>query len=110
MCATCGKSHKGECLTGSGSCFNYGKGGHFASECQSKGEKEDTSTSKGKESKPKTNARVFFTMTREKAEAASDIVTGMILVHSIPACVLFDCGASHFFISKKFTKYAKIHA
>ena len=56
MCSTCGKYHKGECLTGSERCFNCGKGSHFASECLSKGEKEDKSTSLGMESKPKTNA------------------------------------------------------
>ena len=48
-------------------------------------------------------------MTKEEAKTASDVVTGMILVHSIPTCVLFDCGASHSFVSK-FTIYAQMHA
>jgi hypothetical protein len=35
----------------------------------------------------------------EEAQEAPDVVIGMILVNDISAIVLFDSGASHFFIS-----------
>ena len=41
-------------------------------------------------------------MTKEEAQNAPDIVLGTFPVNTIPATVLFDSGASHSFISKKF--------
>ena len=41
-------------------------------------------------------------MTKEEAQNAPDIVLGTFAVNTIPATVLFDSGASHSFISKKF--------
>lgn len=41
-------------------------------------------------------------MTLEDAEAAGDVITGSILVDSLPAIALFDSGASHSFISVDF--------
>jgi hypothetical protein len=41
-------------------------------------------------------------MTTEEAQQAQDIVLGMLLASSHPAIVLFDSGASHFFISSSF--------
>jgi hypothetical protein len=38
----------------------------------------------------------------ETAQEAQDVVFGMFLVNSAPALVLFDCGASHSFISAQF--------
>ena len=32
-CVTCGKSHYGECLKGTGSCFGCGKKGHKVRDC-----------------------------------------------------------------------------
>ena len=33
------------------------------------------------------------------------MVTGTLLINSVPAYVLFDCGVSHSFVAKKFAKY-----
>ena len=41
-------------------------------------------------------------MTKEEAQNAPDIVLGTFPINTIPATVLFDSGASHSFISKKF--------
>ncbi|XP_073152343.1 uncharacterized protein [Henckelia pumila] len=54
-----------------------------------------------KENKP--NARVFA-LTQEEAEKSNDVVAGTILINQSLAYVLFDCGATHSFISKRFAK------
>ncbi|XP_073045807.1 uncharacterized protein [Primulina eburnea] len=57
--------------------------------------------SKSKEDKP--NARVFA-MTQEEADDATEVVSGTIFIQQVPAYVLFDCGATHTFMSKRFSK------
>ena len=42
-------------------------------------------------------------MTVEDAQQSSKIVLGKFLVNSVPATVLFDSGASHSFVSQKFS-------
>ncbi|XP_066159624.1 uncharacterized protein [Oryza sativa Japonica Group] len=72
-------------------CFNCGKHDHFACKC------------------PKLNrTRPRFIQARanhvsaEEAQAAPEVVLGTFPVNSYPATVLFDSGASHSFISKRF--------
>ena len=43
-------------------------------------------------------------MTAEMVPKDADVVYGMFLINSIPASVLFDCGASHSFITKSFVE------
>lgn len=56
---------------------------------------------KPKDVKP--NARVFA-MTQEEDDDASDFVSGSILIQQVSAYVLFDCGATYSFTSKRFYK------
>lgn len=51
----------------------------------------------------KTNARVFA-LTPQEVDALDDMVTGTIYINAFPAYVLFDCVATHSFISQKFAK------
>ena len=44
-------------------------------------------------------------MANVEAEALDDVVIGTLLINSMPAHVLFDCGVSHSFVAKKFAKY-----
>ncbi|CDP17926.1 unnamed protein product [Coffea canephora] len=44
-------------------------------------------------------------MTNFEVRTSDNVVTGMFLVNSMPAYVLFDCGASHLFVIKRFTKH-----
>jgi hypothetical protein len=44
----------------------------------------------------------------EDAQAASDIIIGMILVNNNGAIVLFDSGASHSFVAANFVCLAPI--
>ena len=43
-----------------------------------------------------------YNLILEEAEVADGVITGTILVQSIPAHVLFDSGATHSFISANF--------
>ncbi|XP_075481237.1 uncharacterized protein LOC142521950 [Primulina tabacum] len=61
----------------------------------------DANLNKPRENKP--NARVFA-ITKEEADDANDVVAGTIFVNEMPTYVLFDSGATHSFISKRFTK------
>ncbi|XP_073024192.1 uncharacterized protein [Primulina eburnea] len=111
-CPTCGFKHSGECRRASGVCFGCGKSGHRIAECptatnrpagpnRGTGPNTGAGPSKPKEDKP--NARVFA-MTQEEADDATEVVSGTILIQSVPAYVLFDCGATHSCISKRFGK------
>ncbi|XP_075515424.1 uncharacterized protein LOC142550069 [Primulina tabacum] len=53
---------------------------------------------KPKENKP--NAKVFA-MNQEEADDANEVVSGTILLQKVPAYALFDCGATHSFVSKR---------
>nr|ABA93462.1 retrotransposon protein, putative, Ty3-gypsy subclass [Oryza sativa Japonica Group] len=82
---------KKETGTKPGSCFNCGELGHFADKCP-----------KPRRAGPRfIQARVNHA-SAEEAQAAPEVVLGTFPVNSIPATVLFDSGATHSFISKKF--------
>ncbi|XP_071925957.1 uncharacterized protein [Coffea arabica] len=102
-CKTCGKIHRGECRMRTGACFECGQQGYRAMDCPSK-KVEGNKGNNPPDKKPKVNARVHA-MTDVEAGVSGDVVTGTLLINSVPAYVLFDCGVSHSFVAKKFAKY-----
>ncbi|XP_075515765.1 uncharacterized protein LOC142550575 [Primulina tabacum] len=111
-CPKCGFRHPGEYRRASGACFGYGKAGHRIADCptaanQAVGPNKGTGPNVGanpnkkKENKP--NARVFA-MNQEEADEANEVVSGTILLQKLPSYALFDCGATHSFVSKRFAK------
>ncbi|XP_073030793.1 uncharacterized protein [Primulina eburnea] len=105
-CPLCNYRHIGECRRNTGACFNCGKMGHRIANCPEPLKKMTWSDTNATPNKPKenmTNARMFA-ITQEEADDANDVVAGTIIINKISAYVLFDCGATHSFISKRFTK------
>ncbi|XP_073020218.1 uncharacterized protein [Primulina eburnea] len=111
-CSTCGFKHSGECRRARGVCFGCVKAGHRIAECptaanrpagpnRGTGPNTGAGPSKPKEDKPNVS---IFAMTQEEADDATEVVSGTILIKSVPAYALFDCGATHSFMSKRFAK------
>ncbi|XP_073049492.1 uncharacterized protein [Primulina eburnea] len=89
LCAKCGKSHKGECLIGSGRCYRCKEVGHTVYNCP-------LSFGKGK-----VQGRIF-SMTKEGANPDASVISGNIFILGKEALTLIDTGATHSFISEEF--------
>ncbi|XP_073057272.1 uncharacterized protein [Primulina eburnea] len=68
---------------------------------------KDKGTGPSKQHENKTNARVYA-ITQEEADNTNEVVAGTILLKKIPAYALFDCGATHSFVSRRFAKKLKL--
>ncbi|XP_073130856.1 uncharacterized protein [Henckelia pumila] len=109
-CPICNFRHPGEFRRTSGACFNFGKMGNHIADCpklKKVGTGPNVANTSGKPKEDKPNARVFA-ITQEETEDARNVVAGTILINQFPAYVLFDCGATHFFISKRFSKKLRL--
>ena len=53
---------------------------------------------------PETNARIYTFTKQEAGEGMSNIVTGQLLVANLGACILIDSGATHSFVSYRFSR------
>jgi hypothetical protein len=96
-------------------CFNYGKSGHFIKGCpyprqnKSNNQQNSGSSNQGKgnmannpaSKSTKKTRRIYYTQVATTPEG-EPVMMGTFLVANHPAVILFDSGASHTFISKKF--------
>jgi hypothetical protein len=96
-------------------CFNCGKSRHFIKDCpyprqnksnnqqnsgsSNQGKGNTTNNAEGKNIKK--TGRIYYTQVATTQEG-EPVMMGMFLVANHPAVILFDSGASHIFISKKF--------
>ncbi|XP_074356038.1 uncharacterized protein LOC141695709 [Apium graveolens] len=132
-CPHCNRQHLGECRGISGGCYFYGEQGHFVRECprrvnsgqaasettvQNRGMGTSFGRGRGKvtnagggigqaeaqSSRAPTHARVFA-LTRDEAAAAPEVIIGKVLFNNLEACILFDPGSTHSFISSKMTSH-----
>ncbi|KAI3778829.1 hypothetical protein L2E82_08214 [Cichorium intybus] len=129
-CEKCGKEHGGECRAGSNACFNCGGFGHKAKDCKAKkasevecfschqmghysfncpnkGGENVVSTAQKKTEPQKVKTRAFQ-ITREEAKETHDVVSGILLINSTPAYVLFDSGSTYSFVSHGFGARLKV--
>ncbi|XP_073269471.1 uncharacterized protein [Primulina huaijiensis] len=89
LCPKCHKTHKGECLVGNNKCYRCGGVGHIAINCtQSSG-------------KGRVQGRIF-SLTKERINPDSSIISGTILISGKVATTFIDTGATHSFISDQF--------
>lgn len=134
-CTNCGKAHRGRCnvVRTNIKCHCCGESGHVRPNCphrdqacyscgvlghrqracpnsrpaESKASVRQPTTSttpRQKEEVPHAKARAFH-ITAEEALEEPDVVTGIFLVNSHPARVLFDSGATYSFVSYTFAQY-----
>ncbi|XP_073019348.1 uncharacterized protein [Primulina eburnea] len=89
LCSKCGKTHKGECLIGSGRCYRCKEMGHTVYNCP-------LSVGKGK-----VQGRIF-TMKKEGGNPNASVISGNIFILGKEALTLIDTGATHSFISEEF--------
>ncbi|GJQ90813.1 putative reverse transcriptase domain-containing protein [Tanacetum coccineum] len=125
-CNRCGKNHVGIYRSGMKGCFKCGDPNHKSNTCTKPvitcytcneiGNKSNEcpkekaieaipirSIKEGKVEAPKAKARAY-PMTAEEAQSLPDVITGIILVNSLPAQVLYDLGASVSFVSYGFSE------
>jgi hypothetical protein len=99
-----------------GPCYSSGQTGHYANRCPRKQVNQTLASGTNQNLNRNTNnsattpvrqnqarARVNH-VTVEKAQAAPDVIIGMILVNDNNAIVLFDSGASHSFVAASFVQ------
>jgi hypothetical protein len=63
--------------------------------------------SKGAAQKPLTSARVYALVPGEQ-EGGSKVVTGTVLILGFEVSVLFDSGATHYFVSMVFVRLSRL--
>ncbi|GJW49903.1 putative reverse transcriptase domain-containing protein [Tanacetum coccineum] len=100
-CNKCHKTHLGVCRSNLPGCYKCGALNHMSKDSKLLKSIKEEKVEKTGIPTPTTRA---YMMATEEDKVVGDVVTGTILVNSIPAHVLYDSGASVSFVSFKFSK------
>jgi hypothetical protein len=99
-----------------GPCYSYGQTGHYAIRCPRKQANQTSAPGTNQNLNHNTNNSVTTPARQnqarahvnhvavEEAQAALDVIIGMIIVNDNNAIVLFDFGASHSFVAASFVQ------
>ncbi|XP_050909051.1 uncharacterized protein LOC127122812 [Lathyrus oleraceus] len=88
QCQVCKKSHFGRCPGSGVRCFTCQREGHMFRECpQNKNQMQGRSVGR------------VYTLDARKAKSKNALITGTCLVNEYPCFVLFNCEATHYFVS-----------
>jgi hypothetical protein len=90
-CPDCGNHHTGECMKGRGVCYHCKQPGHMRYECpelKKQGGASGTTKSKGR----------VYSLDGEEAKSNNSLIMNVCLLNQYKVLVLFDCGATNYFI------------
>jgi hypothetical protein len=109
-CSKCGKPHPRVCRLGTGTCFRCGKTGHYVKDCPMDATGSQKALAITYQPKQPAQARVYSLTPENVATEGNniDVVTGIIPLYGNLACVLFDSGATHSFISSTYVKLCNL--
>ncbi|XP_050902548.1 uncharacterized protein LOC127114490 [Lathyrus oleraceus] len=99
QCQACKKYHFGKCDVRGIRCFTCQREGHMSRECpQNKNQMQGRSTCR------------VYTLDARKAKSNNALIAGTCLINDHPCFVLFDCGATHSFVSIRCMKRLGLQA
>ncbi|XP_073222428.1 uncharacterized protein [Cicer arietinum] len=109
-CSRCGKQgHMTyECRDAGITCFNCQQQGHISTTCPYPRKTPQRGTQSSQASRPKSNGRVFA-LSGAGASEKDNLIQGTCLISDTPLFVLFDCGATHSFVSLDCVRRLGLH-
>ncbi|XP_050900642.1 uncharacterized protein LOC127107408 [Lathyrus oleraceus] len=88
QCQVCKKFHFGRCTAGVIRCFKCQGESHMSRECpQNRNQMQGRSVGR------------VYTLDARKAKSNNALIAGMCFINNHPCFILFDCGATHSFVS-----------
>ncbi|XP_004514249.1 uncharacterized protein [Cicer arietinum] len=99
-CHRCGKQGhmEYECRDAGITCFNCQQQGHISTTCPYPRKTPQPGNQSSQASQPKSNGRVFA-LSGAGASEKDNLIQGTCLISDTPLFMLFDCGATHSFVS-----------
>ncbi|XP_073220875.1 uncharacterized protein, partial [Cicer arietinum] len=109
-CSRCGKQgHMTyECRDAGITCFNCQQQGHISTTCPYPRKTPQPGNQSSQASRPKSNGRVFA-LSGAGASGKDNLIQGTCLISDTPLFVLFDCGATHSFVSLDCVRRLGLH-